>query len=95
MMAGFLAFAGAGVPGLAFLLFFPEWLLLGGAAATVVGTIAQWQFPRWRMSAEEAVKDGKLSEMEARRRIGFHRWLGPSLIVVGGSLMLWSVSTLM
>lgn len=72
-----------------------EWILLAGVVVTLLGTLAQWQFPRWRMSAEEAVKDGRLTELAARRRIGVHRWMGPSLIISGGGLMLWSLSTLM
>lgn len=94
MITGLESISGGGPP-LGLIILPYEWILLAGVVATLVGTLAQWQFPRWRMSAEEAVKDGKLTELAARRRIGVHRWMGPSLIISGGALMFWSLSTLM
>lgn len=59
-----------------------------GAALTVLGTMLQWQVPRQRMSAEERMKDGKLTEAQAARRIRFYTLSAPVLTVIGGVLMI-------
>lgn len=63
-----------------------------GAALTVLGTMLQWQAPRQRMSAEERMKDGKLTEVQAARMIRFYKVSGPVLTVAGGGLMIWALS---
>lgn len=62
-----------------------------GAALTVLGMLFQWQVPRQRMSAEERMKDGKLTEAQAARMIRFYTVSGPLLTVVGSALMIWTL----
>jgi predicted permease len=45
---------------------------LGAAVLlTILGMVMHWHLPRHRMSMEERVKDGKISENEANRRVAF------------------------
>jgi hypothetical protein len=66
------------------------WLIVG-VALTLLGTLLQWQLPRRRMSAEERMKDGDLTEAEAARMIRFHAVLAPALTIAGAALMLWVI----
>lgn len=59
-----------------------------GALVTLAGVWLQWQLPRRRMSAEEALKDGKLSEVDANRQIRLHAVAAPTLTVCGALGML-------
>lgn len=59
-----------------------------GALVTLVGVWLQWQLPRRRMSAEEALKDGKLTEADANRQIRLHAIAAPTLTVFGALAML-------
>lgn len=60
-----------------------------GAALTVLGTLLQWQLPRRRMSFEERMKDGKLTEAQAARMIRIQAIAAPLVTIAGGALMLW------
>ena len=50
---------------------------------TMTGMALHWHLPRHRMSMEERMKDGKMSEEEARRQIRFYAWCAPIATVVG------------
>ena len=50
---------------------------------TLLGTALHWHLPRHRMSMEERMKDGKMTEDEARRQIRFYGWCAPIATVVG------------
>lgn len=54
---------------------------------TLAGVRLCWRAPRYRMSIEERAKDGALSEDEARRKIRFMGWFGPTVTVVGCVLL--------
>lgn len=54
---------------------------------TLLGVRLCWRAPRYRMSMEERAKDGRLTEDEARRRITFIAWLGPSIAIFGCGLL--------
>lgn len=58
---------------------FPLVLLLTGA---ILHTFA----PHHRMIVEERVKDREMSEIEARRQIGFLRWSAPTMTILGALL---------
>lgn len=63
---------------------------VGLAAAvllTVMGMIMFWHAPRQRMSLEEHVKDGDLTEEEAQRRLRFYSWCAPFATVIGVGLL--------
>ncbi len=50
---------------------------------TLTGMVLHWHLPRHRMSTEEHMKDGKLTEVEARRQIRFYSWCAPIATVAG------------
>lgn len=50
---------------------------------TLVGMILHWHLPRHRMSTEERMKDGKITEEEARRQLRFYSWCAPIATVLG------------
>jgi hypothetical protein len=50
---------------------------------TVTGMLLHWHLPRHRMSVEERMKDGKMTEDEARRQIKFYTWCAPIATVMG------------
>jgi hypothetical protein len=52
-------------------------------ALTVAGVTMHWRLPRQRMSIEERVKDGKLSEEAAQRWIKIYGWCAPTATVLG------------
>lgn len=63
-------------------------LWLGGAAlVTLLGAKLCWDGPRFRMSMEERVKDGEMSEDRARSRIRLMTWSGPAVTIVGFGLI--------
>jgi hypothetical protein len=63
-------------------------LWLGGAAlVTLLGAKLCWDGPRFRMSMEERVKDGEMSEDRARSRIWLMTWSGPAVTIVGFGLI--------
>lgn len=63
--------------------------LLVGVGLTVAGTVMQWQLPRRRMSFEERMKDGKLTEQQAARMIRLHAIIAPLVTIAGAGLMIW------
>jgi hypothetical protein len=58
-----------------------------GLAVTLLGVLLCWQVPHRRMSLEERVKDGKITEEQAYRRIRRLAWTGPVVTLVGVSLL--------
>ena len=50
---------------------------------TLIGMVLHWHLPRHRMSMEERMKDGKMTEEEARRQIRFYGWCAPIATVAG------------
>jgi hypothetical protein len=50
---------------------------------TVAGVVLHWHLPRHRMSMEERMKDGKLTEEEARRQLRFYGWCAPLTTLLG------------
>jgi hypothetical protein len=62
---------------------------LGVAAfLTFVGMGLHWALPRQRMAAEELMKDGKLTEEQANRRIKIIAICAPTLTISGVLLLL-------
>ena len=67
-------------------------LALGGAALVMLmGAWLCWGAPRYRMSIEERVKDGKMTDALARRRILQSLWLGPFVTIVGVALLAYVI----
>ncbi len=60
-----------------------EITLAAAAAATLGGALLCWTAPLHRMVVEEEVKDGRISEAYARRRMRNRACLGPALVGVG------------
>jgi hypothetical protein len=59
-------------------------LLLGGSTLlTLLGMWLCWGAPHYRMSLEERMKDGKLTEQQARWRMSQSQWLGPVVTTLG------------
>ena len=56
--------------------------------ASVLGTILQWQLPRRRMSLEEHMKDGKITEVQVVRRLKFHHAFAPFLTICGAVILI-------
>ncbi len=50
---------------------------------TITGMSLHWHLPRHRMSMEERMKDGKMTEDEARRQIAFYAWCAPIATILG------------
>lgn len=57
-------------------------------ALTFIGMALHWQLPRQRMSAEENMKDGKLTEDQAKRRIRLLAICAPAATISGVLLLL-------
>ena len=55
---------------------------------TLTGMALHWHLPRHRMSTEEHMKDGKLTEAEARRQIRFYSWCAPIATVAGVAVLI-------
>ena len=55
---------------------------------TFLGMVLHWQLPRQRMAMEERMKDGKLTEMQARRRLKIFHWCAPAVTLTGIVLLL-------
>ena len=55
---------------------------------TVTGIVLHWNQPHHRMSMEERIKDGKLTDDEARRRIRIYSWCASIPMVTGILLLL-------
>ena len=52
-------------------------------ALTGVGALLHWYQPQHRMSLEEKVKDGKITDDEARRQILFYSRFAPVATLLG------------
>ena len=63
-----------------------------GAAILLMltGMVLHWHAPRLRMSLEELMKDGKVTDQEAQRQIRFSHWC-ESIATVAGILVLLAV----
>lgn len=72
----------------------PWWDEVGLGIAVVltfIGMIMHWIEPRRRMSAEEHVKDGDLTEEQARWRIKMFGRVAFWVTVIGVGLLVWTV----
>jgi hypothetical protein len=58
-----------------------------GVVLTVAGTALHWQLPRQRMSAEERMKDGKLTEAQALRMIRLYTVSARLLTIAGAAVL--------
>jgi hypothetical protein len=54
-----------------------------GAVVTLFGVRLCWQATHYRMMVEERVKDGELTEDQARRRMQHSSWIGPAVVFAG------------
>jgi hypothetical protein len=50
---------------------------------TLTGMALHWHLPRHRMSMEERMKDGKLTEEQAQRQLRFYGWCAPIATLLG------------
>jgi|SRR4051812_16535032 hypothetical protein len=57
-------------------------------AMTGLGVLLQWQLPRQRMETEELIKDGKMTESEAKRRLRFFSICAPVATVAGIGMLI-------
>jgi hypothetical protein len=55
---------------------------------TFLGMVMHWRLPRQRMAMEEQMKDGKMTEMQARRRLRLFNWFAPAVTLTGIALLL-------
>lgn len=65
--------------------------ILGGALVMLMGMRLCWTAPRYRMSMEERVKDGEITEAKARRNIQMAEVSGPVAVVLGAGLLAWAL----
>jgi hypothetical protein len=74
-------------PELAAMLF--DEVAVGAAVVlTSTGMAMSWHLPRHRMSMEERMKDGKMTETEARRQLRFYSWCAPIATLSGVAVLL-------
>lgn len=62
---------------------FDEMGITAAILLAIIGMVLHWRMPRHRMSVEEQVKDGDLSEDEARRQIRFYSVCAPLVTMLG------------
>lgn len=55
---------------------------------TFLGMVMHWHLPRQRMSMEEQIKDGKLTESQVRRRLKIYHCCAPVVTFLGIALLL-------
>ena len=55
---------------------------------TFCGMVLHWQLPRQRIAMEERMKDGKVTALQARRRLQLFNWFAPTVTLVGIALLL-------
>ncbi len=60
---------------------------LVGVVKIVMGMWLNWKITWLRSDAEEAAKDGRITERAARARIKFYEWFFPFLIISGIALL--------
>lgn len=58
---------------------------------SLIGMALHWHLPRHRMLVEERVKDGKLTEREARRQMQFFAVCAPTTAAIGLIALLLAV----
>jgi hypothetical protein len=68
--------------------FFDEAGIGAAILLTLTGMALHWHLPRHRMSMEERMKDGKLTEDEARRQIRFYAVCAPTATILGVVVLL-------
>jgi hypothetical protein len=56
---------------------------------TLIGVSLSWSLPRKRMSMEEHVKDGDMTEDQARRRLHFYERCAPIVTLLGVVVLLY------
>lgn len=66
---------------------FDELSIAVAVALTLIGLALHLYQHRHRMSMEERVKDNKLTEEEARRRIRFYSIWAPAVTLIGVALL--------
>ena len=54
---------------------------------TLTGMAMHWHLPRHRMSMEERMKDGKMTEEEARHQLRFYMWCAPVATLLGVAVL--------
>ncbi|HVS51917.1 MAG TPA: hypothetical protein VHD62_06130 [Opitutaceae bacterium] len=59
----------------------------GAALLTIVGVALSWHLPRQRMAIEEQIKDGHLTEEQARRRLRIYHLCAPVTTIAGMALL--------
>lgn len=57
--------------------------IVAAVVLTITGMALHWHLPRHRMSMEERLKDGKMTEAEARRQVRFYSWCAPVATLLG------------
>jgi len=68
-------------------------LTLGGATLVILlGMWLCWGAPRYRMSIEESMKDGKMTARDADHRIRRSQWMGPCVTIIGVGLLAFAVT---
>ena len=85
LYAGQLAHLGAGL--LPAVVLSQELALGFAAVVTLFGVQCCWQSTNDRMAIEERVKDGHLTEEQARRKIQQLTWSGPAIVLTGLAML--------
>lgn len=65
-----------------------------GAVITLYGVWLCWGASEYRMWVEERLKDGKMSDETARRKIARRRLLGPGITVIGMIVLTLAITKL-
>ncbi|MEN9635302.1 MAG: hypothetical protein RL077_3706 [Verrucomicrobiota bacterium] len=63
-------------------------MAFASVAFAILGMVLQWRFSRYRMTLEERVKDGAMTELRARARIKFYDRFAPILTLASLSSLL-------
>jgi hypothetical protein len=70
-------------------------VMLGAAVLlTLVGMLLHWWLPQERISIEELIKDGKLTEAEGRRRLRVFHVFAPLATIAGVATLLGELVSL-
>lgn len=57
-----------------------------GVVFMLLGVYLRWMLPDYRMTAEERTKEGRWTELQARRRIAWLRFSSPIVVLLGLAL---------
>ncbi len=68
---------------------FDGWAIGAAILLTLVGVALNWNLPRRRMSVEEHVKDGDMTEEQARRHLRFYERFAPVVTLVGVAVLIY------